>query len=391
MANPVYVVDVARTPFGKFNGALAGVRPDDLAAAVLRRLAERHPDVAEHVDDVVLGNANGAGEENRNVARMAVLLAGLPLHTPGATVNRLCGSGLEAVISGYRAIALGEADVIVAGGVESMTRAPFVLPKEDRAFPHRNATLWSTSIGWRMTNPAMDPEWTLPMGEGAEILAERYGISRADQDDFAVASHHKAAAAQENGRLGRELVDGPWELDRDETTRPNAGPDALAKLRPAFRREGTVTAGNASPLNDGASAVLLVSEDALSRFDLEPLTRVVASGVTALEPQLFGLGPVEATDRALARIGRGVADVDVLELNEAFAAQALACLAEWKVVDPARVNPNGGAIALGHPLGATGGRLVGTLALELADRGTGLGVATACIGVGQGLAVVLER
>jgi acetyl-CoA acyltransferase len=391
MANPVYVVDVARTPFGKFNGALAGVRPDDLAAAVLRRLAERHPDVAEHVDDVVLGNANGAGEENRNVARMAVLLAGLPLHTPGATVNRLCGSGLEAVISGYRAIALGEADVIVAGGVESMTRAPFVLPKEDRAFPHRNATLWSTSIGWRMTNPAMDPEWTLSMGEGAEILAERYGISRADQDDFAVASHHKAAAAQENGRLGRELVDGPWELDRDETTRPNAGPDALAKLRPAFRREGTVTAGNASPLNDGASAVLLVSEDALSRFDLEPLTRVVASGVTALEPQLFGLGPVEATDRALARIGRGVADVDVLELNEAFAAQALACLAEWKVVDPARVNPNGGAIALGHPLGATGGRLVGTLALELADRGTGLGVATACIGVGQGLAVVLER
>jgi acetyl-CoA acyltransferase len=391
MANPVYVVDVARTPFGKFNGALAGVRPDDLAAAVLRALADRHPDLAEHVDDVVLGNANGAGEENRNVARMAVLLAGLPLHTPGVTVNRLCGSGLEAVISGYRAIALGDADVIVAGGVESMTRAPFVLPKEDRAFPHRNATLWSTSIGWRMTNPAMDPEWTIAMGEGAEVLAERYGISRADQDDFALASHRKATAAQENGRIARELVDGPWELDRDETTRPNAGLDTLAKLKPAFRREGTVTAGNASPLNDGASAVLLVSEDALTRFDLEPLARVVATGVTALEPRLFGLGPVEATDRALARLGRGVADVDVLELNEAFAAQALACLAEWKVVDPARVNPNGGGIALGHPLGATGGRLVGTLALELADRGGGLGVATACIGVGQGLAVVLER
>ena len=391
MANPVYVVDVARTPFGKFNGALAGVRPDDLAAAVLRALADRHPDLAEHVDDVVLGNANGAGEENRNVARMAVLLAGLPLHTPGVTVNRLCGSGLEAVISGYRAIALGDADVIVAGGVESMTRAPFVLPKEDRAFPHRNATLWSTSIGWRMTNPAMHPEWTIAMGEGAEVLAERYGISRADQDDFALASHRKATAAQENGRIARELVDGPWELDRDETTRPNAGLDTLAKLKPAFRREGTVTAGNASPLNDGASAVLLVSEDALTRFDLEPLARVVATGVTALEPRLFGLGPVEATDRALARLGRGVADVDVLELNEAFAAQALACLAEWKVVDPARVNPNGGGIALGHPLGATGGRLVGTLALELADRGGGLGVATACIGVGQGLAVVLER
>jgi acetyl-CoA acyltransferase len=391
MAHPVYVVDVARTTFGKFNGALAGVRPDDLAAAVLRGLADRHSDVAEHIDDVVLGNANGAGEENRNVARMAVLLAGLPLHTPGVTVNRLCGSGLEAVISGYRAIALGDADVIVAGGVESMTRAPFVLPKEDRAFPHRNATLWSTSIGWRMTNPAMDPEWTIAMGEGAEILAERYGISRADQDGFALASHRKAAAAQANGRLARELVDGPWELERDETTRSNASLDTLARLKPAFRPEGTVTAGNASPLNDGASAVLLVSEDALARFGLQPLARVVATGVTALEPRLFGLGPVEATDRALARIGRGVADVDVLELNEAFAAQALACLAEWKVVDPARVNPNGGGIALGHPLGATGGRLVGTLALELADRGSGLGVATACIGVGQGLAVVLER
>jgi acetyl-CoA acyltransferase len=391
MAHPVYVVDVGRTPFGKFNGALAGVRPDDLAVAVLRGLADRHSEVAEHIDDVVLGNANGAGEENRNVARMAVLLAGLPLHTPGVTVNRLCGSGLEAVISGYRAIALGDADVIVAGGVESMTRAPFVLPKEDRAFPHHNATLWSTSIGWRMTNPAMDPEWTIAMGEGAEILAERYGIGRADQDDFALASHRKATAAQENGRLARELVDGPWELDRDETTRPNADLDTLARLKPAFRPEGTVTAGNASPLNDGASAVLLVSEDALARFGLQPLARVVATGVTALEPRLFGLGPVEATDRALARIGRGVADVDVLELNEAFAAQALACLAEWKVVDPARVNPNGGGIALGHPLGATGGRLVGTLALELADRGSGLGVATACIGVGQGLAVVLER
>jgi acetyl-CoA acyltransferase len=391
MAHPVYVVDVARTTFGKFNGALAGVRPDDLAVAVLRGLADRHSEVAEHIDDVVLGNANGAGEENRNVARMAVLLAGLPLHTPGVTVNRLCGSGLEAVISGYRAIALGDADVIVAGGVESMTRAPFVLPKEDRAFPHHNATLWSTSIGWRMTNPAMDPEWTIAMGEGAEILAERYGIGRADQDDFALASHRKATAAQENGRLARELVDGPWELDRDETTRPNADLDTLARLKPAFRPEGTVTAGNASPLNDGASAVLLVSEDALARFGLQPLARVVATGVTALEPRLFGLGPVEATDRALARIGRGVADVDVLELNEAFAAQALACLAEWKVVDPARVNPNGGGIALGHPLGATGGRLVGTLALELADRGSGLGVATACIGVGQGLAVVLER
>jgi acetyl-CoA acyltransferase len=391
MVPSVFVVDLARTPFGRFNGALAGVRPDDLAAAALRGLVDRHPDIAEHIDDVVLGNANGAGEENRNVARMAVLLAGLPLRTPGATVNRLCGSGLEAVISGYRAIALGDAELVVAGGVESMTRAPFVLPKEDRAFPHRNATLWSTTIGWRMVNPAMDPDWTVAMGEGAEILADRYGIGRADQDAFALASHRKATAAQQGGRLACELVDGPWGLDRDETPRLDADLETLGKLRPAFRSHGTVTAGNASPLNDGASMVLLASETAVAQLGLQPLARIVATGVTALEPRLFGLGPVEATDRALARVGRNIADVDVLELNEAFAAQALACLAEWKAVDPVRVNPNGGAIALGHPLGATGGRLVGTLALELADRGSGLGVATACIGVGQGLAVVLER
>lgn len=389
MNQPVHVVDLARTPFGKFNGGLAGVRPDDLAAAALRGLVDRHPAITEHVDDVVLGNANGAGEENRDVARMAVLLAGLPLHTPGATVNRLCGSGLEAVISGYRAIALGDADVVIAGGVESMTRAPFVLPKEDRAFPHRNPTLFSTSIGWRMVNPAMDPEHTIGMGEGAEILADRYGIGRAEQDAFALASHHKAAAARE--RLARELVAGPWALDRDETTRPDASPEALGRLKPAFRPGGSVTAGNASPLNDGAAAVLLTSEAALARFGLEPLARIVATGVTALEPRLFGLGPVEATNRALARVGRDIGDVDVLELNEAFAAQVLACLAEWKTVDLERLNPNGGGIALGHPLGATGGRLVGTLALELADRGRGLGVATACIGVGQGLAVALER
>lgn len=391
MTQPVFVVDVARTPFGRFNGGLTAVRPDDLAAATLRGLAERHPGITEHIDDVVLGNANGAGEENRNVARMAALLAGLPVHTPGATVNRLCGSGLEAVISGYRAIALGDADFVVAGGVESMTRAPFVLPKEDRAFPHRNATLYSTSIGWRMTNPAMDPQFTIAMGEGAEILADRYGISREEQDAFALASHRNATAAQRSGRLARELVDGPWELDHDETTRAETSAEALATLRPAFRSDGRVTAGNSSPLSDGASAVLLASERALDRHDLPALARIVATGVTALEPQLFGLGPVEAVNRALARVDRTVADVDVMELNEAFAAQALACLTEWKVVDPACVNPNGGAIALGHPLGATGGRLVGTLALELAGRGSGLGVATACIGVGQGLAVVLQR
>ncbi len=298
---------------------------------------------------------------------------------------------MEAVISGYRAIAIGDADVVVAGGVESMTRAPWILPKPDRAFPHRDHVAYSSSIGWRMTNPRMDPTHTIPMGEGAEILADSYGIDRAAQDAFALASHHKAAAAQLRGRFDRELVKGEWDLDRDEGVRSDSDLAALGRLKPAFRSEGTVTAGNSSPINDGASAVLLMSDSALTRFGLDPLARIAASGVTASEPRLFGLGPVEATRRALHRAGRDLRDVDVMELNEAFAAQALACLAELDGLDPDRVNPNGGAIALGHPLGATGARLVGTLAAELADRDAALGVATACIGVGQGLALVLHR
>jgi acetyl-CoA acetyltransferase family protein len=387
----VHVVDMVRTPFGRFGGGLAAVRPDDLAAAVLRALVDRYPQVTEQIDDVVLGNVNGAGEDNRNVARMAVLLAGLPVGTPGVTVNRLCGSGLEAVITGYRAIALGEADVVVAGGVESMTRAPWILPKPDRAFPHRDLTAFSSSIGWRLTNPRMPADATVAMGEGAEILADRHGIDRSTQDEFALASHRKAAAAHDTGLFDAELVKGGWELDRDECVRPTTDLTALGRLRPAFRPDGSVTAGNSSPLNDGASAVLLVSGTALTRLALGSQARITATATTALEPRLFGLGPVRATRGALERAGRALGAVDVLELNEAFAAQALACLAELPELDPARVNPHGGAIALGHPLGATGGRLVGAVARGLARSEARLGVATACIGVGQGLAVVLER
>ncbi|MFD4577564.1 thiolase family protein [Streptomyces sp. NPDC058417] len=388
----VHVVDTVRTPLGKFGGGLRAVRPDDLAATVLAALAERHPEAVAETDDVILGNANGAGEENRNVARMAVLLAGLPVRVPGATVNRLCASGLEAVVCGYRAIALGEADLVIAGGVESMTRAPFVLPKSDRPFPHAEQTLWSTSIGWRMVNPAHDPAHTLPMGEGAEILAELYGVDRARQDAYALDSHRKAAAAWADGRLAEEVVPGPWDLARDESVRPDSTAADLARLRPAFRAEGgTVTAGNSSPLNDGAAAVLLAGDRAVRRWGLPSLARITATGVSAGEPRLFGLGPVEATERALRRRGRSVDEVGVMEINEAFAAQVLACLGHWPGLDPDAVNPQGGAIALGHPLGCTGARLVGTLARQLDRGGASLGVASACIGVGQGLAVVLER
>jgi acetyl-CoA acetyltransferase family protein len=391
-SQPVWIVDYARTMIGKFNGALSAVRPDDLAAIVLRALAAHNPEAVAEVDDVYFGNANGAGEENRNVARMAALLAGLPVRVPGATVNRLCGSGLEAVIQARRAIACGDADLVIAGGVESMTRAPYVLPKDDRPFQHHDKTVYSTSIGWRMVNPAMPAEHTVAMGEGAEILAEKYGISRTHQDEFALTSHHKAHTAWQRGRLAAETVPGPYDLARDESIRPGGSLETLGRLSPAFRPvpRGTVTAGNSSPLSDGAAAVLLASESAVRRCGLTPLARITASGATALEPALFGLGPVEATAKALSRAGRSLSDVTVFEVNEAFAAQVLACLEAWQTVPVSRVNPNGGAIAIGHPLGCTGARLAGTLAMELHARGGGLGVATACIGVGQGLAVVLE-
>ncbi|MET8508676.1 thiolase family protein [Streptomyces sp. NPDC004787] len=390
----VYIVDAVRTPIGKFGGALSSVRPDDLAAHVVRSLVARTPDLDPAlIDDVYFGDANGAGEDNRDVARMAVLLAGLPVSVPGVTVNRLCGSGLEAVIQAARAVALGDASVAVAGGVESMSRAPWVLQKPERAFPAGHQQLHSTTLGWRMTNPRMPAEWTVALGEGAELVADKHAIGREEQDAFALASHRKAAEAWAKGLYDAEVV--PYEgveLVRDECIRDSTSMEALAKLKPSFRPEGgTVTAGNASPLNDGAAALLLVDEAGLRETGREPLARIRASAVTGIEPQLFGLGPVEAVRRALDKAGRGFGDLTTFELNEAFAAQSLGCLAEWPELDPAVVNPRGGAIALGHPLGASGARLAGAVAHQLAAAGSGTGLAALCIGVGQGLALVLER
>ncbi|MEV8565239.1 thiolase family protein [Streptomyces sp. NPDC051322] len=389
----VYIVDAVRTPIGKFGGALSSVRPDDLAAHVVRALVDRAPDLDPgRIDDVYFGDANGAGEDNRDVARMAVLLAGLPATVPGVTVNRLCGSGLEAVIQAARAIALGDASVAVAGGVESMSRAPWVMQKPERAFPAGHQQLHSTTLGWRMTNPRMPEEWTVALGEGAELIADKHAITREQQDAFALSSHGKAAAAWDAGLYDGEVV--PYDgagLLRDECIRPGSSMETLAKLKPAFRAGGTVTAGNASPLNDGAAALLLVDEAGLRATGREPLARIRTSAVTGIEPQLFGLGPVEAVRQALSRAGRSLADLTTFELNEAFAAQSLGCLAEWPELDPALVNPRGGAIAIGHPLGASGARLAGSVAHQLAAAGSGTGLAALCIGVGQGLALVLER
>ncbi|MFH8586642.1 thiolase family protein [Streptomyces celluloflavus] len=390
----VHIVDAVRTPVGKYGGALAGIRPDDLAAHVVKALVDRTPELdPARIDDVCFGDANGAGEDNRNVARMAVLLAGLPVTVPGVTVNRLCGSGLEAVIQAARAIAHGDAHIAVAGGVESMSRAPYVLPKPDRAFPAGHQELYSSTLGWRMVNPRMRPEWTVALGEGAEQIADRYGITREQQDVFALASHQKAVRAWREGAYAAEVVPLPGvELERDETIRETSSLASLAKLRPVFRTaDGTVTAGNSSPLNDGAAALLLVDEEGLRATGREPLARIRASAVTGVEPQLFGLGPVAAVRRALERSGRGFADLATFELNEAFAAQALGCLGQWPELDPSVVNPHGGAIAIGHPLGASGARLAGSVAHQLAARGSGTGLAALCIGVGQGLALVLER
>ncbi|MDQ0944734.1 thiolase family protein [Streptomyces sp. V1I1] len=389
----VYVVDAVRTPIGKYGGALSGVRPDDLAAGVLGALVSRTPGLdPARIDDVFFGNANGAGEDNRDVARMAVLLAGLPVTVPGSTVNRLCGSGMEAVIQAARAIAVGDASIAVAGGVESMSRSPWVIQKPERGFPAGHQQMHSTTLGWRMVNPRMPEEWIVPLGEGAELVAERYGIDRAAQDAFALASHHKAARAWQEGLYDGEVVpvDGV-ELARDECIRDATSPEALAKLKPVFRADGTVTAGNSSPLNDGAAALLLVDEDGLRATGREPLARIGASAVTGIEPRYFGAGPVEAVQRALKKAGRGLGRLHTVELNEAFAAQALACLSQWPGLDPEIVNPRGGAIAIGHPLGASGARITGAVAHRLAAAGSGTGLAALCIGVGQGLALVLER
>ncbi|MDR1212599.1 MAG: thiolase family protein [Propionibacteriaceae bacterium] len=385
-----FVYDAVRTPFGRYGHGLAGLRPDDLAAGLLAELVARQPGLdPASIDDVILGDANQAGEDNRDVARMAALLAGLPITVPGVTVNRLCGSSLEAVIQASRAIESGDADLVLAGGVESMSRAPWVVAKPARPYPSAHQTMHSTTLGWRLVNPRMPQDWTIALGETAEILALEHGISRQAQDEFAWRSHRLAAAAWTAGRYEAEIVrPSGVELARDEGIRPDTELAALARLKPAFRPDGSVTAGNSSPLSDGASALLIAAEGrpGLGR----PLARIAGRGAAAVVPTHFGLAPVAAAQRALERAGRSWAEVDLVELNEAFAAQSLACLKLWPQVDPEIVNVDGGAIALGHPLGASGGRILGHLAHRLAARGGGVGLAAICIGVGQGLAVVLE-
>ena len=397
MTTAAYVYDAVRTPFGRFGGLLAGTRPDDLAAHVVRQIVTRAPGLAqgsfgEQVDEVVLGNANGAGEENRNVARMATLLAGLPTAIPGSTVNRLCGSSLDAAMIASRSIETGDADIVISGGTESMSRAPWVLPKTEKPYPAGDLALASTTLGWRLVNPAMPSEWTVSLGEATEQLREKHGVTRERQDAFAERSHRLADQAWNDGWYDDLVVPVPGvDLVRDESIRPDTTAERLSGLRTSFRREGgTVTAGNASPLNDGASAVLLGSEAARDEIGLDPVARIAGRGASALEPQYFGYAPVEAANAALARAGIGWDDVAAVELNEAFAAQSLACLDAWPI-DPEIVNRHGGAIAIGHPLGASGGRILGTLARDLQRTGGRWGVACICIGVGQGLAVVLEN
>ena len=391
-----FVYAASRTPFGRYTGGLAGIRPDDLAASAITSLLAKVPSFdPAAIDDVVWGNANGAGEENRNVGRMSALLAGLPTSVSGTTVNRLCGSSLDAAMMGSRAIETGDADVVLIGGVESMTRAPWVLPKPPKAFPAGDITAVSTTLGWRLVNPKMPAEWTASLGECNEQLQEKYGISRERQDKFAARSHRLSAAAWDEGfydDLVTPVAD--TELTRDENIRPDSTPEKLAGLRPSFRKDGTITAGNASPLSDGASAVLLGSEAAADSIGAQPIARIAGRAAFALEPQLFGYAPVEASNKALRRAGIDWNQVGAVELNEAFAVQSIVCVDAWLeqgLKDPELVNTRGGAIALGHPLGASGGRVLGTLAKVLQERGERYGVAAICIGVGQGLAVVLEN
>lgn len=392
----VWIVEYVRTPIGRQGGMLKRVRPDDLAAHVIREVIQRAGVDAGQVEDVFMGCANQAGEDNRNVARMAVLLAGLPEHVPGVTVNRLCASGLEAFNQAARAIALGEIDMAVAGGVESMTRAPLVLLKPEMEYVRGNQTLWDTTLGWRMPNPRF-PYPLDSMGETAENVAEMFHITREEQDAFALESQRRADRAKTAGVFAEEIVPvtvrdrkGETVVAEDEHPRPDTTMEALAKLRPAFREGGTVTAGNSSGINDGAAALLLVSERKGRELGLKPMARYVASASAGVNPRIMGIGPVYATRKVLERTGLSVQDFDWIELNEAFAAQSIACIRELRL-DPARVNPNGGAIALGHPLGCSGARLVGTLAKQLQRTGGRYGLATLCVGVGQGVATVIER
>ncbi len=387
-----YVLDAVRAPFGRYGGGLAHVRPDDLAAHVVRALLDRSPSLdPERVDEVLFGDANQAGEDNRNVARMAWLLNDLPTSIPGSTINRLCGSSLDAAMQASRAIECGDAQVVLVGGVESMSRAPWIMLKPERAFPSKQEQLYSSTLGWRMVNPNMPEEWTISLGQSAEKLAGIYDIPREAQDEFALRSHQRAVAGWESGFYDEWVVPVPdTELERDENMRPDTSLEKLAKLKPAFAQDGTVTAGNSSPLNDGAGAALLASEEGAKLAGRDPIARVVSRGAAGADPDVFGIAPVKAANIALERAGITWDDVAVVELNEAFASQCLADMGEWKGLDPDKVNPNGGAIALGHPLGASGVRILGSLAHELRRRGGGYGVAALCIGVGQGLAVVLE-
>lgn len=388
----VFIYDAVRTPTGAHGGGLSSIRPDDLAAGVIKSLLSRVPNFDPvRISEVILGNANGAGEENRNVARMASLLAGIPTSVPGSTVNRLCASGLEAVVMASRSIAVGDSKIVVAGGVESMTRAPWVIGKPDKAFPRTAETMHSSTLGWRFINPLMRDEWTTSLGGGAEILAQMYAISREKQDEFAYLSHMKALKAWENGNFDAEVVSVQnSKLERDESIRPDTSLEALARLKPAFSSGGTVTGGNSSPLNDGASAIILGNREAANHLGVEPIARIVSRGTSGVEPQLYGLGPVEASKMALKRAGISWNDLTLVELNEAFAAQSLACMNDWPDLDPSKVNVSGGALALGHALGSSGSRILTTLVHGLKRAGGGFGLATLCIGVGQGIAVVVE-
>lgn len=396
---PIYVIDAVRTPIARYRGALAGIRPDDLAAHVVRGLVDRQPELGARLDQVVFGATNQAGEDNRNVARMALLLAGLPYDVPGVTVNRLCGSGLEAINDAARMIAVGESDVAIAGGVESMTRAPFSMPKSSAAFDRNPPPIYDTTLGWRYPNPKMQERFELiSMGETAENVAKKYGISRVEQDELALSSQRKAAAAWEAGAFADEIVPVPVPqrkgepilFARDEAIRSDTTLEGLAKLRPAFREGGSVTAGNSSPLNDGAAAVLLVSEDVVKELGLTPMARFVASATAGVDPSYMGEGPIPATKKVFSRAGLRAPNLDLVELNEAFAAQAIACIRGLDL-DPDKVNVNGGSIALGHPIGASGARIVTTLVHAMKARKARLGLASLCIGVGQGIATVFER
>lgn len=396
-----FIVDSIRTPVGRFKGTLSAIRPDDMAAMTIAELIKRNPSIeTKNIDDVILGNANGAGEENRNVARMSALLAGLPFTVPGETVNRLCSSGAASVINASRSLKLADSNLLIAGGVESMSRAPYVISKSAEPWGN-SAEMFDSSFGWRFINPKLDSVYgTEGMGNTAENLVEMYGISREDQDAFAFWSQEKAAKATQNGRLSKEIM--PVEIPQkrkdpiifniDEFIRPGTTMEALASLRPAFKKDGSVTAGNSSGLNDGACSILLANEDGLEQNQLQAKAKIISSAVVGVEPRIMGIGPVEASNQALAKAGLSFADIDIIELNEAFAAQSLACTRAWGLDDDdKRLNPNGGAIAIGHPLGMTGARLIGTATYELIEQNKEFALVTMCVGVGQGYAVVIQR